>query len=428
MNEREKTVAAEPPGRIAEDTLSLLDLIGTLVKRRWFVIGFSSAITLVVFLFLLITKLIPASSPLNRYPDYYLPTVRIVIREGNQGNTLSSALNQSGLGSLSGLLGVSTTAGTSLEKLAESLLKDANTISDTIASEFHFAEKYDLTSMAKTKSRGIFKAALSIKSDEQSGMLKIGYQDIDPEYATLVVNRVVELLEAQFRSLTLDQVLGKKRYIEDSMAAVETEYGKASGELTAFQTKYGILDFSQVSESVRQIASLQSQVVSKQLSMALLKGSVPDNDPRIVQYKNEIAQLQKLINEMKEGSKDYSLGVVAANQVPDLSVRYLALQRDVQIQQSILATLKQQYETAKLEELDTSQTFQIIEKAEVPEVKAGPGRARTLVFVALGTFLIASLIAFMMEYFERAGRDPVESEKLSFIRETLRRPFRRRRR
>jgi uncharacterized protein involved in exopolysaccharide biosynthesis len=413
---------------VAENTLSFLDLIGAVVKRRWFVIGFSGGITFLVFAFLLITKLIPAHSPLNLYPDYYFPTVRILIREGSQGNSLASALNQTGLGSLSGLLGATATSGGSLEKLAESLLKDANSISDTIASEFGFAEKYGLTIMAKSKARSIFKSALSINPDVESGVLKIGYRDIDPEFATLVVNRVVELLQMQFKSLTLDQVLQKKRYIEDSIAAVEAEYRKASSELTAFQTRYGILDFSQVSESVRQIASLQSQIVSKQLSIALLKGSVPDNDPRIVQYRNEIAQLQKLINEMKEGSKDYSLGLVAANQVPDLSVQYLAFQRDVQIQQSILATLKQQYETAKLEELDTSQTFQIIEKAEIPEAKAGPGRARTLVFVAFGTLLIAVLITFMREYFERAGHDPVESEKLSLIRETLRSPFRRRRR
>jgi capsular polysaccharide transport system permease protein len=410
---------------LQENTLSFLDLIGALVKHRWFIIGFCGGITLLVFAFFLITKLLPTDSPLNRYPDYYLPTVRVLIREGSQSNPLASALNQSGLGSLSGILGVTTSGGISLAKLAESLLKDANIISDAVASEFGFTEKYGLSELAKTRERSKFKSALTIESDEETGVLKIGYRDINAAFATRVVNRTVELLEEQFRSLTLDRVLRKKRYIEESIASVEAEYKKASSELTAFQTKYGFLDFSQVSESVRQIASLQSQIISKQLSIALLQGSVPENDPRIVQYRNEIAQMQRLIDEMKGGPKDFSLGVVAANQVPELSVQYLALQRDVQIQQSLLATLKQQYEAAKIEEMDTSQTFQVIEKAEIPETKAGPGRARMIVFVALGTFLIASLIAFLMEYFERAGRDPVESEKLRYIRETLQRPFRR---
>jgi tyrosine-protein kinase Etk/Wzc len=428
MNEPEKGVVEKHPGRIAEDTLSLLDLLGALVKRRWFVIGFSGGITLVVFAFLLITKVIPVDSPLNRYPDYFLPTARILIQEGSQGNPISSALNQTGLGSLSGLLGISATAGGSMEKLAESLLMEGNFIADAITAEFGFAEKYGFTGNGKSKTRKIFWGAVNAEFNDKSSVLTIGYRDIDPEFATRVVNRVVDLLETQFRSLTIDRVLQKKRYIEDSVAAVEAEYGKASSALIAFQAKYGILDISQVSESIRQIASLQSQIVSKQLSIALLENSVPDNDPRIVQYRNEIAQMQKLINEMKEGSKEYSLGVVAANQVPNLSVQYLALQRDVQIQQSILATLKQQYETTKLEEIDTSRTFQIIEKAEIPDEKAGPPRARTIVFVALGTFIIAVLIAFIGEYFERAGRDPVESKKLSLVRETLRSPLRRRRR
>ncbi len=406
--------------------ISLLDLVATVVKRRWFVIGVTGGISLLLLVFLMVTKLMPAGAPGNLYPDYYQPTVKILVSEPGQGGGMSSLLGQSGLGGLSVLLGGGEGQQTNA-KIAESLLKTSLSISDSIAEEFDFAGRYKLTGLVKTNARKMFWRSLVVRRTKDFPVMEIGYRNIDPAFATAVVNRTEELLEARFKSFTLEKVRQKEQYLQESIQTVERQSDNANADLVAFQNKYGIFDISQASESIKQLSSLQAQLISRQLELSLLEKSFPANDARIVQKKTEIAQMQKLISEMKEGSKDFSLGVVAASKVPALSVQYLSLQRDAQIQQSLLGLLKQQYETAKLEEMDTSQTLQVIEKAEVPEVKAGPPRLRTLILVAFGTLVITILISFILEYVERAGRDPVESGKLAAIRGMLARGERKRR-
>jgi hypothetical protein len=70
-----------------------------------------------------------------------------------------------------------------------------------------------------------------------------------------------------------------------------------------------------------------------------------------------------------------------------------------------------------------SQAFQVVELAEVPEVRSAPARARTAVIGTFAVGFISTLIAFIAEYFARAKQDPLEAGKLQIIRDsfTLRR-------
>jgi tyrosine-protein kinase Etk/Wzc len=401
------------------DAVTLLDIFAFLLKRWLFIFTFTAAVSTAVLAFLLVTKFLPADSPWNLYPDYFVPKVSLLIQEADKGDSLSSALGGSGLGSISVLLGQTATGTSKSAKLAQSLLMEANGIADAMAGEFGFVERYGITKKPRTSTRKVFRESLVIMVSKDTPMVTIGYRHTDAVYATAIANRVVELLEAEFKLLSLEKVSLKKHYIEESIRNTEAEFETATRSMVTFQNRYGIFDLSQVSESVRQVASLQSQLVSKQLSLSLLRKSLPETDVRVAQAKLEIDGLEKLINELKEGSKDFSLGVVAARDVPDLSVEYLKLQRDVQIQQTLLGMLKQQYETAKLEELDTSQTLQVVERAEVPEVKSGPSRAITLILSGFVAFFIAILISFLMEYLSRAAHDATESAKLASIRAML---------
>jgi tyrosine-protein kinase Etk/Wzc len=107
------------------------------------------------------------------------------------------------------------------------------------------------------------------------------------------------------------------------------------------------------------------------------------------------------------------------SKMTQLGAQYLVLQNDVTVQQAILSTLKQQYETARLEEMDTSRTFQVIEKAEVPELHSGPGRTKIAIIAVLAGFFVAILAAFIMEYMDKIRTDPIESKKLAVIRSSL---------
>lgn len=409
-----------------DDTISLLDLLAVVARRKWLIVGMTGIIALLTVAFLVAMMIIPSSSRWNYLPVLYKPTARILLQEASKGSSLSSILNQSGLGALSSLVGSGAGGGGTSADLAKALL-GSNTIKDTIAREFDFATLMELekSKAPKTSARKAVDGATVQKYDSKSGILEVGYKDIDPVRATEIVNRMVDLLDGEFSRLTLDKVASKRKYLEESFAALESETRRVSDQLIAFQVKHGIIDFSsQASESTRAVAQVQSQVITKQVELDLQNRYLPESDSRIVRLKAELEGLRRLLSAMKVGGNGFDTGMVPQQMLPSLSAEYLPLKRDLEVNQTTLTLLKQQLEMAKLEEMDTSRTFQVLERAEVPEVRFSPGRSKIAVIATVAGFFLSVFSAFVVEYFSRAGKDPVESAKLQAIRSmfSLRRP------
>jgi uncharacterized protein involved in exopolysaccharide biosynthesis len=401
-----------------DDTISLLDLLAVIARRKWLIVGMTVVIAALTLAFLVAMMIIPSGSRWNLLPVLYKPTAKILLQEASKGSSLSSMLNQSGLGALSSLMGAGASGGGTSADLAKALLA-SNAIKDTIAREFDFATLLNLKSSKtpKTSARTAIDEATEQKYDAKSGILEVGYKDIDPVRATNIVNRMVDLLDGEFSRLSLDKAGAKRKYLDESVAALEIETRRVSDQLIAFQVEHGIIDFSsQASESTRAIAQVQSQVITKQVELDLQSKYLPESDSRIVKLKAELEGLRRLLSGMKEGGSDFDTGMVPQKLLPGLSAQYLTLKRDLEIQQTTLSLLKQQLEMAKLEEMDTSRTFQVLERAEVPEVRFSPSRAKTAVIATIAGFFMAVLTAFVVEYFSRAGKDPVEAGKLEAIR------------
>lgn len=404
-----------------DDTISLLDLLAVLARRKWLIVGMTAIIAILTLAFLVAMMIIPSSSRWNYLPVLYKPTAKILLQDSSRGSSLSSMLNQSGLGALSGLVGAGVSGGGTSADLAKALLA-SNTIKDAIAREFDFATLLDLqkSKTPRTSARAAIDEATVQKYDSKSGILEVGYKDIDPVRATNIVNRMVDLLDGEFSRLTLDKVASKRKYLGESVAALERETRKVSDQLISFQVKHGIIDFStQASESTKAVAQVQSQLITKQVELDLQNRYLPESDSRIVKLRAELEGLRRLLSGMKVGGTDFDTGMVPQKLLPGLSAQYLTLKLDLEIQQTTLGLLKQQLEMAKLEELDTSRTFQVLERAEVPEVRFSPSRAKTAIIAAVAGFFLAVLTAFVVEYFSRAGKDPVESAKLEAIRSML---------
>jgi tyrosine-protein kinase Etk/Wzc len=403
-----------------EDAISLLDLLAVVAKRKWLIIGMTFFVGVVTVAFLASTVVLPPTSRWNHLPNYYRPTVKILLQDSSATTSISSLLNQSGLSALTGLLGTSSMSGKATSSdLAKALLA-TNSLEDAVAEKFNFIERYHIKGMPKTSVRNMIKGALKVKYDEKSGIMEIGYQNIDPIFATAVVNDIADRLQSQFKGLTQEKVLSKKQYLEQSIAAAQKETADKAAQLVAFQNKYGIYDLNaQAEANIRALGNLQAQLAQRNMDLQLQLKYTPATDPRIIRLKDEIAQLQKQIDQTQAGSGGIAGSSVPLGKMSGLAVQYLNLEKDLEVQQAILSLLKQQYETAKLEEMDNSQTFQVVENAEVPEVKAGPGRSKIAVIAVLAGFFVSVLIAFVADYFDRARRDPVEAEKLSEIRSFL---------
>ncbi len=403
-----------------EDEISLMDLIGVLAKRWKFIFFSTFAAAVFIAGYSVLSLVLPPDSPFNKLPNIFKPEVIVRLQESSSSSGIQSILNSSDLGILSGLVGSS--GGSSNADLAQALIV-GNTIADQIAEEFNFVELYGIEKNPVSSSRRMYKDNLKTDFDSSTGFMTIGYENTDREFATKVVNRSLELLEERFRGLTMENIITKKAFLEERIADQEAVLTKSQNKLIDFQKTYGIVDIeTQTAAQITELTQMNSNLIQKEVELKNLQEKRRADDPQVKRLENEIGDLRELINAKTAGFKDYSSSsdYIPQNKLPELSAIYLNLKSDVELQSQLYLTIKSQLESVKLEEADNSKQFQIIERAEIPELKARPSRSKICMIVTIAVMFLSIFAAFIMEYFDRVKADPVESEKLKEIKKNLR--------
>jgi len=184
------------------DTISLLDIVAVLARRKRLISGATVTAAVLVVAFSIYTLRVPADSPWNPLPNVYRSTVKILLQKDSGGVRLPG--------------------------LEES-------------------------EAAKTAAREVFRSALDVSAGAEQGsnILSVAYEDIDPEFAYRVPTLVNILLEDNFRSLGLER-----------LEVVRQDLQKAQMALSAFQRQYGVLDiFAQAQQQSALIAGLRSEIL-----------------------------------------------------------------------------------------------------------------------------------------------------------------------
>ena len=416
---------AQPHAAAHDDTVSLLDLVGVLVRRRRSLAASIAAGTLLVLGYVVLTTYLSPSSPWNLLPDVYRPQAKVLLleRESSRLSAVNLALERAGsLGELLGGVG----GGGSSAALAQELLA-GRTIQDRIIDEFDFASRYGFTDKSRTLARAMAERSLKYEFDLESAVLSVSYEETEPEFAAAVLARILEHLEQRFHMLTMETVVLKKQHLEERLAVVGADRQAAQDRLVAFHRAYGIIDIQEQSLELAQLlADYKRELLSKEVEMQSLRESLPATDPSVVQLQGQIDIVRKVLDELQTGFRSFSAHTISQDQLPGVAADYLNLRRDLEIQEQIYGLLRQQYEMARIEETDPSRTFQVLEPVEVPEVKYWPSRPLICVVGTLIVLLLCILAAFFLEYLARARANPVEAAKLAAIRAQLPDRFHRR--
>jgi hypothetical protein len=99
--------------------------------------------------------------------------------------------------------------------------------------------------------------------------------------------------------------------------------------------------------------------------------------------------------------------IIDLGRLPDLSLAFLRLYREVETQETLYALLLQMHEQYRIQEVRDTPTIQVLDPAVPPEKKARPHRAVIAVTATLLAFLASLGIAVALERLALvAERDP----------------------
>ncbi|MDR0597176.1 MAG: lipopolysaccharide biosynthesis protein [Treponema sp.] len=98
--------------------------------------------------------------------------------------------------------------------------------------------------------------------------------------------------------------------------------------------------------------------------------------------------------------------------VPSISLDLNRIQMELEAQRQVYAQLKVQYELLKVSMASEKPVFQVLEMAEVPDRKSGPGRGLICVIVTFAAGFFSVFLAFVLNALDNIKRDPEAMAKL----------------
>ena len=152
--------------------------------------------------------------------------------------------------------------------------------------------------------------------------------------------------------------------------------------------------------------TLQVNTIIKASKENIVRITVRDKDPN-----RAAAMANAYVEELDRQNKRLSTGQATSKRVflknrlkeieEKLSEIDNILSREAKIQEMLFELLTREYEIAKIEEVKSMPTIQILDRAIVPEVRMPRGTKRKVMLAGATYFMFAVFIAFAREYFAK---------------------------
>ncbi|WP_187759707.1 GNVR domain-containing protein [Thiospirochaeta perfilievii] len=396
---------------IKEDEIDLLDLVSVLVKNIKWIIAISLIFMVGILIYAIISLKLPADK--SYLPNEFSPkTIVMLNSSGSSSGSLDSLINSSGMGALAGLAGISGGSGGVSDSALAIKLVTTNSFINKISTQFDLENVYETyeSDYPKTDLRKIISEKLVIAEDKDTGMLTISYTDIDKQLATNIVNRVTSLLEEEFAKI--DKIRNTDQYsvITDKMSVVEADLERLQDQIIEFQTLHNIMDVEIVAEElVKQVSEFQSELLKKEVEIESYGKVSNIRDPGYTKLINEKEAILNAISKLENGEVgDYP----PVKDLPRLALELTKLKREADVKLVAYKALVQQSETLKLTAEGTGSTFQVLEYAEVPEMKSGPSRGKLVIIVTFAGFFFSIFFVFLKEAWMNIKNDPEKMKRL----------------
>jgi tyrosine-protein kinase Etk/Wzc len=240
--------------------------------------------------------------------------------------------------------------------------------------------------------------------DSKSNTLTVGVYDTDPPRAKKMVETYLSLLNSFLLEMKDNAKKFESTLITDRYVKNRADIKIAEDNLKQFQEKYGaILPEEQFKSTIGAIASIEAQKLLLDVEIQKTKMSVGEASPIIPGLNEEKKILDNKISEINRNfdpsaDKNIYLSVI---QAPALMNQYVALYRELEIQNKLLEFIFPLYEQTMMDANKHLPAFTVIDEAFVPEYKVKPKRALIIVSGLLLSIVLSVIVSFTAEYFRK---------------------------
>lgn len=316
-------------------------------------------------------------------------TVKTTAKSGGLGSLLGGGIPDLGdIGNITGELG----SGTKELALYENILTSRRCVEETITKfdlnrEWEF--KYN-TDAVKHFRQNI----MEITKDKMAGTMEIGIFDTDPQRAKDIVDFLIYQLNKINTELNIQNAKNNREFIQQRYDLVKKDLKKAEDSMKIFQDINGIAPDLVVKAVAESEIKLEIEIKSEEIKLDLLRKILSPDQAEIKTQEQKIISLKNQLSDIKNNqSGNSSLTLKGA---PEVVLNYFRLQRDIEIQNKILAFIIPLYEQSKIEEKKETPSLLVLDNPNIPDKKVKPKRL-TLTIISSFIALILSLLFFVFK-------------------------------
>jgi tyrosine-protein kinase Etk/Wzc len=367
-----------------------------------------------IILFTALGMLIAIGLVLLVHPTY---TAKAAILPPQQGQSSAAMISQ--LGNLASLTGLGSGASA----------KDPNDLymavlqSETVQNGL--IKHLDLLSAWHMKRLSQARKTLTDNSkfvSEKGGLISITVKDGDAKRAAAIANAYVDELHEINSHLIIGEAGVRMGFFEKQLAIEKDRLSDAEVALQEAEEKTGAISpAGQTSVVISQVASLQSQILSREVQLDTLRQSSTDQNPEVMRMSSEVDGLKSKLRDLESlqaGRKPGDISLTSRS-LPEAQILILRKQRDVQYHTLIFDLIARQFEAARMDEAKASPLIQVLDPAVPPERKSAPFRALWALAGAVLGFLFGCIRTVASYVSSRVVADPSAAARLSQFRRAL---------
>jgi tyrosine-protein kinase Etk/Wzc len=268
----------------------------------------------------------------------------------------------------------------------------SNSVSDEVIDKFSLAQRYEVSH--REQARAVLWQHCTTAVNRKSGLVALSCEDQDPKTAMAITGSFGEIGNRVFGRVSASSAREERKFLEVQVVKARQDVDEASKKLREFQEKHKLVDLPEQSKAViSAMASIQGNLISKQLELSYLSGFSAPNEASVQQLRQQIAIMQAKLGQLEtsqdakassasdgSGSQQFFPG---AMRVPELRFELEQLIREQKIKETLFFLMTQRYEVAKVDEARDTSTFQILDNPTLPTLRARPQRRKVVMLAVL---------------------------------------------
>jgi uncharacterized protein involved in exopolysaccharide biosynthesis len=391
-----------PPEEEAPNKVHILDLVLLAVRERRLILwsGVAGAVlAFVAFYFFISVK--------YRSETVILPPEQASSRStGNTMADLGAALASSE--------GVNLK---SSEDFWTSVLK-GRTINDYVIDHYDLKKEYGVKLRTQAEKKLKRRASFDI---DKAGLITISVDDPDPKRAAQLANAYVEALHASMDKLAITDAAQRRVFFEGQLAQEKEKLNQAELALEQMQRRTGVITLGgQTAEAIKLISDLRTKIAEKTVEMQALGSSATAENPEMRRLQTEIdAERSQLAQVEKEQQGKAALGDVGPDSLPQATLDYIRVVRDLRYHEGLFEALAKQVEGARMDEARTAPMVQVVDVAIPDDKPTGLPRPLWVLIGFVAGAICGLIAAAIRQSFRKMKESPDGSRKLQEIREAL---------